>query len=258
MFRLLTCKRSHDATLIAVGSCKARRLQMPGCGLDGVIPAMEYLTASNRKGLGDDVGDFSSGRLNAAHKKVVVVGGGDTAMDCVRTAVRQEAAEVVCLYRRDRDNVPGSRREIGNAMEEGVSFAWLSAPEAVLGTHGANGMRVHKMALGLPDATGRKSFHPVPDSSFSMRADMIVEALGFVPEDLQRIFECPALPITSWDTVRCDFRDMSTSIPRVYVAGDVARGASLVVWAIRDGRVAAEKMDRDLRDPANIRRSQAA
>ena len=102
----------------------------PGVGLPGIVPALDYLTASNREGLGDDVPGFDAGLLDAAGKNVVVIGGGDTAMDCVRTAVRQGAKSVKCLYRRDRANMPGSMREVKNAEDEGVEFVWLSAPEA--------------------------------------------------------------------------------------------------------------------------------
>src|SRR5204863_4050686 len=115
----------------ATGVYAARDMAVPGAGSQGVVAALDYLIASNRKGLGDEVPDFANGRLNAAGKHVVVVGGGDTAMDCVRTAVRQGAASVICLYRRDRANMPGSAREVAHAEEEGVVFEWLAAPRAV-------------------------------------------------------------------------------------------------------------------------------
>ena len=121
-------RKKHDAVLIATGVYKARDIQVPGIGLNGVVPALDFLTASNRKSLGDDVAEFDSGVLNAGNKNVVVIGGGDTAMDCVRTAIRQNAKSVTCLYRRDKVNMPGSQREVQNAEEEGVNFQWLSAP----------------------------------------------------------------------------------------------------------------------------------
>ncbi len=123
----------HDAMLIATGVYKARDMAAPGIGLGGILQALDYLTASNRKGLGDKVAAFDDGTLDAAGKDVVVIGGGDTAMDCVRTAVRQGAKSVTCLYRRDRANMPGSQREVGHAEEEGVEFVWLAAPEAFIG-----------------------------------------------------------------------------------------------------------------------------
>ena len=127
---LADLRARHDAVLIATGAYKAREIKVPGVGLDNIFKAMDYLTASNRKGLGDAVPEFDDGTLNAAGKNVVVIGGGDTAMDCVRTAIRQKAKSVTCLYRRDRPNMPGSWQEVTHAEEEGGSFAWLSAPEA--------------------------------------------------------------------------------------------------------------------------------
>jgi glutamate synthase (NADPH) small chain len=123
----------HDAVLIATGVYKSRELEAEGADLPGVVRAIDYLTASNRVGFGDEVPEFESGELNAHGKRVVVIGGGDTAMDCVRTAVRQGAKSVKCLYRRDRANMPGSQREVANAEEEGVEFVWLSAPKGFEG-----------------------------------------------------------------------------------------------------------------------------
>jgi glutamate synthase (NADPH/NADH) small chain len=200
---------------------------------------MDYLTASNRQGLGDEVPAFRDGSLNAAGKNVVVIGGGDTAMDCVRTAVRQGARSVKCLYRRNRENMPGSVREVKHAEEEGVEFVWLSAPEAFLGDGVVRGVRAQRMRLGLPDASGRQTPQPVEGSSEVHDADLVVKALGFDPEDLPTLFGEPALPVTRWGTVRIDWRSMMTEMEGVFAAGDIVRGASLVVWAIRDGRDAA-------------------
>jgi NADPH-dependent glutamate synthase beta subunit-like oxidoreductase len=157
---------------------------VPGSGSDGVHAALDYLTASNRKGFGDAVPEFDVGTLDAKDKRVVVIGGGDTAMDCVRTAIRQGAKEVTCLYRRDRANMPGSQREVQNAEEEGVKFEWLASPEAILDTKGkAKGVRAARMKLGEPDASGRQS--PVKTGeTFNVKADMVIKALGFDPEDL--------------------------------------------------------------------------
>ncbi|HEX4095386.1 MAG TPA: NAD(P)-dependent oxidoreductase, partial [Caulobacteraceae bacterium] len=144
-------RASHDAILIATGVYKARELTAPGVGSDGVVAALDYLIASNRRGLGDEV---EAAHLDAAGKDVVVVGGGDTAMDCVRTAVRQGASSVTCLYRRDRANMPGSMREVAHAEEEGVVFEWLAAPRAVLGdASGVTGVKAARMRLGAPDAS---------------------------------------------------------------------------------------------------------
>ncbi|MFQ5534522.1 MAG: NAD(P)-dependent oxidoreductase [Sphingomonadales bacterium] len=229
----------HDAILIATGVYKARALKIPGAGLKNIFPAMTYLTASNRKGLGDKVPEFENGNLDARGKNIVVIGGGDTAMDCVRTAVRQHARSVKCLYRRDRDNMPGSMREVGHAEEEGVEFVWLAAPQAILGDTAATGVRAVRMRLGLPDASGRRTPEPIEDSRFTLEADIVIEALGFDPEDLPALFGAPELGVTRWGTLNIDFRTMMTNLDGVFAAGDIVRGASLVVWAIKDGRNAA-------------------
>ncbi len=231
----------HDSVLIATGVYKARDIGGPGAGLPGIVPAMEYLTASNRQGLGDTVPAFDSGALNAEGKRVVVIGGGDTAMDCVRTAIRQGAAFVACLYRRDKANMPGSMREVKNAEEEGVNFVWLSAPEAFLGDDHVTGVRVQRMRLGMPDASGRQSIEPA-DSHFNLEADLVIKALGFDPEELPRLWEQPGLEVSRWGTLKVDHRTQMTAMPGVFAAGDIVRGASLVVWAIRDGRDAAARM----------------
>lgn len=232
----------HDSVLIATGVYKPRDIGGPGAGLPGIVPALDYLTAANRHGLGDSVPAFSDGTLDARAKRVVVVGGGDTAMDCVRTAIRQGAASVTCLYRRDRANMPGSLREVKNAEEEGVQFQWLSAPEAFLGDSTVTGVRATRMHLGLPDASGRQAVEPVPGSHFTLPADLVVKALGFDPEDLPTAFGEPALKVSRWGTLSVDHRSFMTSLPGVFAAGDIVRGASLVVWAIRDGRDAAAAM----------------
>jgi glutamate synthase (NADPH/NADH) small chain len=232
----------HASVLIATGVYKAREMAAPGIGLPGIVPALDYLTASNRAGLGESVPELESGLLSAAGKNVVVIGGGDTAMDCVRTAVRQGAASVTCLYRRDRANMPGSMREVYHAEEEGVRFEWLGAPEAFLGGDRVTAVRAHRMHLGLPDATGRQQVEPIPGSSFELKADLVVMALGFDPEDLPKAFGERDLPVTRWGTLKVDHRTMMTALPGVFAAGDIVRGASLVVWAIRDGRDAAEQM----------------
>jgi len=232
----------HSAILIATGVYKPREIAGPGAGLPGIVPALSYLITSNRQGLGDDVPDFDSGLLNAEGKRVVVIGGGDTAMDCVRTAIRQNAKSVTCLYRRDRQNMPGSLREVANAEDEGVVFTWLAAPEAFLGDNHVTGVRAICMHLGLPDASGRMSVDPIAGSSFTVEADLVIKALGFDPEDVPAAFNEPDLRLTGWGTLKVDPKTFMTSLPGVFAAGDIVRGASLVVWAIRDGREAAAAM----------------
>jgi glutamate synthase (NADPH/NADH) small chain len=240
-------RERHDSVLIATGVYAARDMTVPGSGSAGVVAALDYLIASNRKGMGDAVPAFDSGELNATGKAVVVVGGGDTAMDCVRTAIRQGATSVTCLYRRDRANMPGSDREVANAEEEGVVFEWLAAPKAVSGDAlKAAGLVAARMRLGPPDASGRQAPEEVEGGDFDLRADLVIKALGFDPEDLPTAFDVPDLATTRWGTVKTDMRSMMTSIPGVFAAGDIVRGASLVVWAIRDGRDAAEAMHRYL------------
>ncbi|HET8726013.1 MAG TPA: NAD(P)-dependent oxidoreductase [Alphaproteobacteria bacterium] len=229
----------HDAVLIATGVYRPRDLKAPGSGLRNVVPALDYLTASNRKGLGDDVPAFEDGSLNAADKNVVVIGGGDTAMDCVRTAVRQGAKSVKCLYRRNRANMPGSQREVANAEEEGVEFVWQAAPEAFEGKDVVAAVRAHRMHLGVPDASGRQTPQVIDDSGFTLEADMVIKALGFDPEDLPGLFGAPELKVSRWGTITVSYRTMMTNLDGVFGAGDIIRGASLVVWAIRDGRDAA-------------------
>ncbi len=235
-------RERHDAVLIANGVYRARDLKVPGVGLDNVIPALDFLIASNRKGLGDGVPDFDSGALNADGKHVVVIGGGDTAMDCVRTSVRQGAKSVKCLYRRDRENMPGSRQEVTHAEEEGVVFEWLSAPEAFLGNGAVEAVRAQRVHLGVTDATGRQTPQVIPGSSYSVPADLAIKALGFDPDDLPAAFGAADLAVTRWGTVKIDHRTMKTSMDGVFAAGDIVRGASLVVWAIRDGRDAAARI----------------
>jgi len=229
----------HDAVLIATGVYKSRDLQAPGIGAEGIVRAIDFLTASNRKGFGDDVPEFDSGELDAEGKRVVVISGGDTAMDCVRTAVRQGAESVKCLYRRDRENMPGSQREVANAEEEGVEFVWLSAPKGFTGEE-VEGVIVQKMRLGQPDATGRQSPEEIPGAEYVEEADLVIKALGFEPEDLPSLWGVPELEVTRWGTIKADFRTHTTALEGVYAVGDIVRGASLVVWAIRDGREAAD------------------
>jgi glutamate synthase (NADPH/NADH) small chain len=237
-------RAAHDAVLVATGVYQARRLTAPGCGSQGVVAALDYLIASNRKGFGDAVPAFDSGALDAAGKRVVVIGGGDTAMDCVRTAVRQGATSVTCLYRRDRANMPGSAREVGNAEEEGVRFEWLAAPRAILGgADGVTGVRAARMALASQDADGRWTVEEIAGGDFEVPADLVIEALGFEPEDLPALFETPDLAVTEWGTVRTARRTRATTLEGVFAAGDIVRGASLVVWAVRDGQDAAAEID---------------
>jgi glutamate synthase (NADPH/NADH) small chain len=228
-------REAHDAVIIATGVYKTREIQAPGVGVVGLERAIDFLTASNRKSFGDKVEEFDSGRLDAKGKRVVVIGGGDTAMDCVRTSIRQGAESVKCLYRRDRANMPGSQREVANAEEEGVQFEWLTAPKGFVGDP-VSGVMVQKMRLGAPDATGRQSPEVIEGADYIEEADMVIMALGFEPEDLPTLWDQPELPVNRWGTVKADYITGATALDGVYAVGDIVRGASLVVWAIKDGR----------------------
>ena len=239
-------RKEHDAILIATGVYKAKEIDVQGSNLQNVFPAMEFLTASNKKGLGDKVELFDDGTLNAEKKDIVVIGGGDTAMDCVRTAVRQNAKSVKCLYRRDKENMPGSAREVANAEEEGVEFVWLSSPKEFLGKNKIENLVVDKIKLGEPDDSGRRKPEIQEKSEFIIKADMVIKALGFDPENLPKLFNSKDLQITRWGTLKTDFDTMETNLPGVFAAGDIVRGASLVVWAIKDGRDAATSIKKFL------------
>ena len=235
-------RKKHDAILIATGVYKPREVELPGNDLGNIFPAMEFLTASNKKGLGDKVELFDKGILNAEGKDVVVIGGGDTAMDCVRTSVRQKAKSVKCLYRRDKENMPGSAREVANAEEEGVEFVWLSSPKEFKGKNKIENLVVNQIELGEPDESGRRKPEIKEGSEFMVKADMVIKALGFDPENLPLLFDAQELQVTKWGTIKTDFNTMETNLKGVFAAGDIVRGASLVVWAIKDGRDAASSM----------------
>jgi glutamate synthase (NADPH/NADH) small chain len=249
---LADLRNTHDAILIATGVYQSKALGTPGQDAKGVLQALDYLIASNRVGLGLKVPEYESGVLNAEGRHVVVIGGGDTAMDCVRTAVRQGAKSVTCLYRRDRANMPGSQREVANAEEEGVKFDWLASPKAVVEKKGggAKAVKAARMRLGLADASGRQAPEEIPDADYDVKADMVIKALGFDPEDLPTHFSERALNVNRWGGVKVDYRSMMTSLDGVFAAGDIVRGASLVVWAIKEGRDAAASIELYLRAKA--------
>ena len=250
-------RKKHDVVLIATGVYKPREVELPGNDLDHIFPAMEFLTASNKKGLGDKVELFDRGILNAEGKDVVVIGGGDTAMDCVRTSVRQKAKSVKCLYRRDKENMPGSAREVANAEEEGVEFVWLSSPKKFKGKNKVEKLIVDQIKLGEPDDSGRRRPEIKEGSEFEIKVDMVIKALGFDPENLPLLFDAQELQVTKWGTIKTDFDTMETNLKGVFAAGDIVRGASLVVWAIKDGRDAASSMKKYLENIV-IKKTQVA
>ena len=244
-------REKHDAILIATGVYKSREINIPGDNLKNIFPAMKFLTASNKKGLGDKVSLFDDGTLNAEGKNVVVIGGGDTAMDCVRTAIRQKAKSVKCLYRRDKENMPGSAREVSNAEEEGVDFVWLSSPKSFIGEKSVKEVDINKMKLGEADTSGRKKPEILPGENYKIPADMVIKSLGFDPEDLPTLFNDKDLQVSKWGTIKINLKSMQTSIDGVFAAGDIVRGASLVVWAIKDGRDAATEIEKYINEKVN-------
>ena len=243
-------RKKHAAVLIATGVYKAKELSIDS-NFSNIVPALDYLIASNRKGLGDKVEFFDNGFLNAQGKDIVVIGGGDTAMDCVRTAVRQQAMSVKCLYRRDRANMPGSAREVNNAEDEGVEFLWKSLPKEFRGNGLVHEADCVKMKLSDADQDGRQVPEVIDGSEFLLKSDMIIAALGFSPENLPKLFNEDALPVTKSGTVRVGFETMMTNIEGVFAAGDIVRGASLVVWGIRDGREVANSIHNYIEMKAN-------
>ena len=251
-------RNQHDSILVSTGVYKAREIEIPGQKLKNIFPAMEFLTASNKKGLGDKVELFDNGTLNAEGKNVVVIGGGDTAMDCVRTAIRQKANSVKCLYRRDRENMPGSSREVSNAEEEGVQFIWQTSPKRFLGEDKIKAVEVDKMILGEPDSSGRKKPVVQKGSEFKIEADLVIKSLGFDPENLPKLFNANELAISKWGTLKIDLKTMQTNLDGVFAAGDIVRGASLVVWAIRDGRDAAEQIEKYLQKKIQNKKKEEA
>ena len=158
----------------------------------------------------------------------------------MRTSIRQGATSVECLYRRDRADMPGSQREVANAEEEGVVFEWLSAPKGFAGDDHVTGVMVQKMRLGAPDVTGRQMPEVIEGADYVEEADLVIKALGFEPEDLPTLWDHPDLPVTRWGTIKAAVGTGATSVPGLYAVGDIVRGASLVVWAIRDGRDCAD------------------
>ena len=237
---LTELRQRHDVVLLAMGVYQPRILSAPGRGPDSTVAALSYLTHQNRRDLGDAEQD---GWHEARGKRVVVIGGGDTAMDCVRTAVRQGAASVTCLYRRDRENMPGSAREVVNAEEEGVVFEWLGAPKALLSQGDTvTGVRAARMQLTEAAPGQRRDIVPVPGADFDIPADIVIEALGFSPEPFAA--HEPDLRLRDDGTIKVGSVSFATSLPGVFAAGDAVRGASLVVWAVREGQDAAAEIDR--------------
>jgi len=230
-------RKSHDAILIACGVYQPRELGFAEASCKGVMQALPFLTHSNRRGY-----ETNPPKALAKGKHVVVIGGGDTAMDCVRTAIREQAKSVTCLYRRDMANMPGSARETKNAIDEGVHFEWLASPIRLAQSAGKiEAVQAIRMRLGEPDSAGRQIVIPIPDSEFTLPADLVIEALGFEPEDLGQFWS--KLKRNSSGTIQTSGQSLATNLDGVFAAGDIVRGASLVVWAIAQGQDAAVQIN---------------
>ncbi len=232
--------REHQAVFLGFGAQKAKPLDVPGAELAGVHQALPFLVQKNSpQALG-----FPP--IVVSGKRVVVLGGGDTAMDCLRTAIRAEAVEAVCVYRRDLANMPGSRKEYYNAIEEGAKFMFLTNPVALEGEHnGVVAVRCVRMELGEPDFSGRRKPRVIAGSEFRIPADVVLVAYGFDPEPFPAGSDLTELQVTDWGALRVDEHQM-TNVPGVFAGGDAVRGASLVVHAVRDGRKAAAGIHRYL------------
>ena len=248
-------KEKHDSILISTGVYKFREINLNNSNYNNVVPALDFLIASNKTGLKDKIVDFMNGKLDANGKNVIVIGGGDTAMDCVRTAVRQGAKSVKCLYRRDKANMPGSQREVQNAAEEGVDFQWLTLPIEYSGNGSLKNVKTVLMQLGEPDESGRRRPEPKKGTEKNLDSDLVIEALGFEPENLPKLFNDENLTVTRWGTLKINYKTMMTSLDGVFAAGDIVRGASLVVWGIKDGRDAAYNIDKYLKNKINLENS---
>lgn len=227
-------RRQFDAVFVGIGCAQAKPLELPGAELGGVHQAIPFLIQKNvvnRK-------DIAS--VDCQGKRVAVLGGGDTAMDCLRTAIRSGAKSSVCVYRRDLENMPGSRKEYCNATEEGAEFHFLTNPTKLEGDRRDNVARLHcvRMALGQPDTTGRSKPRPVAGSEFVLNADLVLVAYGFDPVSFPVGSDFANLEFNSWGGIVVDENQM-TSEPGVFSGGDAVRGAQLVVHAVRDGRQAA-------------------
>ena len=236
-------KENFDAIVLAGGAEDARKLDIPGAELPGVRLAMEFLTQQNKRNAGDDeMRAAPRGSLTATGKNVVVIGGGDTGSDCVGTSIRQGAKSVTCAYRRDAKNMPGSRREVKNAKDEGVKFLFNRQPVAIVGEDRVEGVKVVETRLGEPDARGRRSPEPIPGSEQILPADAVVIAFGFRPSPAAwfQDFEIGTDEqgrVVAPEQGRFKFQ---TGNPKVFAGGDMVRGSDLVVTAIHEGRQAAE------------------
>jgi glutamate synthase (NADPH/NADH) small chain len=244
---LSSLRENFDAVYLAIGAQKPKELDILGAKLCGIFHALPFLIQKN-------LGQVTDGSLiKVRGKRVAVLGGGDTAMDCLRTAIRCGAHEAICIYRRDLDNMPGSRREYLNAVEEGARFMFLT--NAVSLSANAAGevceARCVRMELGEPDAKGRRKPRPVPGSEFDLPIDVVLIAYGFDPVPIFAAGNSDKIEVNKWSGVIVDGNQM-TSVPGVFAGGDLVRGPDLVVRAVRDSRKAAAGIHKYLSSQARV------
>ena len=228
---LSSLREEFDAIYLAIGAQKPKELDVPGANLGGVFHALPFLIQKN---LGDETGP----RIDVAGKRVAVLGGGDTAMDCLRTALRSGAREAICVYRRDLANMPGSRKEYFNAIDEGARFMFLTNPIELLGDGHVTGARCVRMQLGEPDAKGRRKPEAIAGSEFDIPVDVVIIAYGFDAVPIFPAGNSDKIEVNKWGGVVVEANQM-TSVPGVFAGGDLVRGPDLVVRAVRDSRKAA-------------------
>jgi glutamate synthase (NADPH/NADH) small chain len=238
---LAQLRMDFSAVFLGIGALKVKALEVPGADLQGVIQGLPFLAQKNAPV------NLGLPPVEVKGRRVVVLGGGDTAMDCLRTAVRCDAADTVCVYRRDLDNMPGSKKEYANALEEGARFMFLTNPLSLEGN--AKGevtaVRCVRMELGEADASGRRKPRPVAGSEFTVPADLVMVAYGFDPVPFPPESDLSQIEVNDWGATKVD-SEQRTNIPGVFAGGDVVRGPSLVVHAVRDGRRAAAGIHRYL------------
>ena len=230
----------YDAVFMGMGTYTYMKGGFPGEDLPGVYDALDFLIANVNRNLGFEksADDF----IDMKGKTVVVLGGGDTAMDCNRTSIRQGANAVTCAYRRDEANMPGSRKEVKNAKDEGVKFLFNRQPIAIVGEDKVEGVKVVETRLGEPDARGRRSPEPIPGSEQVLAADAVIIAFGFRPSPAPW-FKDFGIELNSWNGVIAESEQefaYQTTNPKIFAGGDMVRGSDLVVTAIWEGRQAAE------------------
>ena len=229
-----------DAIFLGMGTYKYMKGDFPGEDLPGVYDALPFLVSSVNRNMGWEKN--SSDFITVKDQRVVVLGGGDTAMDCNRTSIRQGATNVSCAYRRDQENMPGSRREVKNAQEEGVKFLFNRQPVEIIGSNKVEGVKVITTELGDPDENGRRRPIPVPGSEEILPADVVLIAFGFKPNPAPWMGNL-GVELNDWEGVIAAEEQQfkfQTSNPKVFAGGDMVRGSDLVVTAIWEGRQAAE------------------